>query len=146
VNAALIAAMEAKAAAQRVAGDTEAVVKAGMRATYGHWAALDEDDQFKAAIVGVSGLLPEEEQERLRQTLESLRDLSALLSGVPVDLAVLTEGIETRDPPLPLLRWWHEIKTEEGCSTCDEEWAVPRAAVGVTCGVCEVGVLMEATR
>jgi hypothetical protein len=33
-----------------------------------------------------------------------------------------------------------------GCSSCDEQWAIPEVAIGLTCGACEVGVLMEVVR
>jgi hypothetical protein len=68
---------------------------------------FDEDTQFKAAVAAVFvESEDEDEKDRIRLELESLRDLSAVLSGVPVDF----ERIHPLDNPIGLLKLWTEVK------------------------------------
>ena len=66
----------------------------------------DEDAQFKGAVAAVyEASTSEDERDRIRAELESLRDLSALLSGVPVDL----EQITPLENPIGLRKMWQEV-------------------------------------
>jgi hypothetical protein len=70
------------------------------------WMVLDEDTQFKGAVVAVyTASTDEAEKERIKEALDSLRDLAALLSGVPVDV----ERVKVPDNPLPLRNLWLEV-------------------------------------
>lgn len=77
----------------------------------GHWLFSDDDLLLRGALAGVL-LAPEtteEEKTRLTKTLEGLRALSAMMSGVPVDLDAIAEQQKIYEP-VPLAKWWHEEK------------------------------------
>lgn len=78
---------------------------AAMKATYRHWMATSEDDQFMAAIEAVYLTATAEERDRIEAELRALRDLGALLSGVPVDL----DQLATTENPIGLRALWIEI-------------------------------------
>lgn len=80
--------------------------RAAMKASYRHWMVTDEDTQFKGAVAAVfSESTDDDEKERIRLELESLRDLSALLSGVSLDL----EAIHPLENPIGLRQMWVEV-------------------------------------
>lgn len=102
----------------------ERIRKAMRPVANGHWMYVnDEDLCFRGAVAGV--LLAEEttdeEKKRLIFTLEQLRSMGAMMSGVPVDIEAVfanPEGIE----PVPLVKLWHEVKSPpEGAGTEGEE-------------------------
>lgn len=80
--------------------------RAAMKACYRHWMVTDEDTQFKGAVAAVFVASDDEdEKERIRVELESLAHLSALLSGVPIDL----ERVTVPENPIGLRKMWQEV-------------------------------------
>ena len=75
---------------------------AAMRKAQGHWMVLDKDTQFRGAIGAVLKTATEEEKAEILKELEGLRMISALISGVPVDL----ESLEDKGPNVGLLGLW----------------------------------------
>ncbi len=59
-----------------------------------HWMVLDEEKQFKGAMLAAYRESNDEEKERIELSLKSLRILSALISGIPVDLEQAASDIE----------------------------------------------------
>jgi hypothetical protein len=63
-----------------------------MAAAVKHWMVVDEQEQFKAACGALMLTSPDQKAE-IESQLSALRNLSALVSGVPVDLdAMLAES------------------------------------------------------
>jgi len=83
--------------------------RAAMKACHRHWMVTDEDMQFRGAIAAVYESASADERERIEHELESLRDLSALLSGVPVAIEALAERAPS--DPIGLRRMWMEQTT-----------------------------------
>lgn len=81
--------------------------RTAMKATFRHWMATDENDQFIAACEAVYATATEDEQERIKVELRSLADANALLSGVPVDFDAIAERIPTN--PIGLRKLWQEV-------------------------------------
>jgi hypothetical protein len=80
--------------------------RAAMKAAHANGIVTDEELQFKGAVAAVFvESTDEDEKERIRLELETLRDLSALLSGVPVDL----EAIQPLENPIGLRKLWVEV-------------------------------------
>lgn len=80
--------------------------RAAMKAVQHHWMVTDEDRQFKGAVAAVySASTDPDERNRIQAELESLRDLAALMSGVPVDLG----AARPLDNPIGLRRIWLEV-------------------------------------
>lgn len=109
-NIVLIAAVEAeraaKAALESGAG-LEDRARAAMGAVRGHWLATQELDQFSAACEGLARTSSPEEVERIEGDLKALQTLSAMMSGVPVDLDAALADHE-RHEPLGLMKLWRE--------------------------------------
>lgn len=87
------------------AGDSlEDRLRAAMGRTHGHWLITDEDEQFRAAIGAVMLDASEDERERLEAEIHKLKTLSALVSGVPVDM----DRVNSADDPEPvgLMKLW----------------------------------------
>ena len=81
-------------------------LRASMGACKNHFMVNDEDTQFKAAVAAVHELsTDEDERRRIRVELNGLAALSALLSGVPVDVS----QVETNDEPIGLSKIWREV-------------------------------------
>jgi len=90
-------------------------LKVAMRAALGHWCVLDEEGQFKLAIVAVMMEATEEEKERINIDLKFLKAMSSAVSGVPVDFVRLAEelkGSETK--AVGLRKLWDEVKAKKG--------------------------------
>lgn len=83
-----------------------------MAAARNHWMAPNDQDQFKGAIGGVlmAKETTEPEKERINSTVRSLQAINAAINGVPVDLAAVLQRQEDGPEPLPLVKWWHEVK------------------------------------
>lgn len=78
----------------------------------GHWMYVnDEDLCFRGAVAGVllAEETTEEEKKRLTFTLGQLRSMSAMMSGVPVNIDAVMENPEGIEP-VPLVKMWHEAK------------------------------------
>lgn len=92
---------------QRVRKAMAVVAKTHYMYAGNHYADL----RFKGALGGVL-LAPEttdEEKARIMSTLEQLRNLSALMNGVPVDAEAMLADQE-KNPSLPLMKWWNEAR------------------------------------
>lgn len=80
----------------------------------GHWMLYRDDqeqDRFKGALAAVL-LAPETtqaEKDRIGSTVRQMGAMSAMITGVPVDLEAVTNDIEA-NPPYPLRKWWVEAK------------------------------------
>lgn len=102
----LFLAMVAARQAIRPEDSLEDRCRAAMKGTYRHWMVTDEDTQFKAAVAAVyEQTSDEDERQRIKDELESLRDLAALLSGVNVDI----EAIRPLENPIGLRNLWVEV-------------------------------------
>lgn len=104
-NLLLLVVSEAKLAV-RPEDSLEDRLRAAMKASYRHWMVTDEDTQFRGAIGAVySASEDEDEKARIEAELASLRDMNALLSGVPIDL----ERVSVPEHPLGLMKMWKEV-------------------------------------
>lgn len=89
--------------------------KAMKEVAKGHWMFPHDDDLcFRGALGGV--LLAEEttqeEKDRITASLQSVRAMSAILSGVPVDAGRLLDQMKDGPELLPLLPMWNEAKAQ----------------------------------
>lgn len=110
-----IAVTEAKIALEKHADDTlEDQFRAAARSTFRHWMVTDEQQQFMAACEALYAVASAEDKERIKSELESLRDLAALLSGVPVDLERMSERQEDAPEPIGLRGLWIEVTQHGG--------------------------------
>lgn len=114
-----IAAVEVRAAVEDlVAKQPEASLEdraqAAMKNARRSWCCTGEKEQFLAACEGLYATASEDEQERIREDLEALGRVSALLNalsaGIPVDLEAMAAQAEEQKPsnPLGLRRLWQE--------------------------------------
>lgn len=103
---------EAKAAVERLPEGTslEDRIRTAMKATHRHWMVTDEDAQFRAAVAAAILTGSDDEQERLKQEVDSLKSLNALISGVPVDLDRMVEQAKASQP-VGLLKLWDEVRS-----------------------------------
>ena len=84
-------------------------IDAAMNATVNHWMILDETKQFQAAVGGlILSVEDEKTRERITKEMKSISALSAVMSGVPVDL----EQVDIDFEFLGLLKRWKELKKE----------------------------------
>src|SRR3990172_7035083 len=88
---------------------TPNLLRAAMKATHNHWMVLDEDVQFRMAVGAVLLVAPEEDREILTGELKSLQILSAIMSGVPVDIA----SVKIPEKSFGLMKMWHQVKQIE---------------------------------
>ncbi len=103
-----IAAQTAKSVAEKE--DTlEGKLRAAMKDTLHFWLTTDEDIRFRGAVGAVLLCCSEEEKERLEEELKGLRAISAMTSGVPVDIS----QVNVPENPIQLLKLWKEVKAEE---------------------------------
>lgn len=97
--------IECRAAASG-ATTLEGRIKAAFKSACNHWMVLDDNQRFQGAVAAVWDLSDDETKSRIEGEMKSLRTLSAICSGVPVDFA----QIETPQNPIGLLGKWHEQK------------------------------------
>lgn len=112
VIAAQIIAAEARTESMKEAS-LEDRLRSAMRAGHNFWMSTDEDVRFRGSVAAVLLHCSEDERERIGEELKMLRDLSALLSGVPVD----TERITAAENPIGLMRLWREDDAAEAITT-----------------------------
>lgn len=116
-NAATIVELQIGATAMRSAIPTEAPlaerVEFAMRYAREHQdevffmsSHIDDDLMMRTALAAVMVTSDENDRDLITRSMQPLRMLSALLSGVPVDVA----AIEMTDDLLPLLKLWHASK------------------------------------
>ncbi len=103
----MIVIAEAKSAAE--GEDTlEDKLTAAMNSARNHWMVLDEDKQFRGAVGAVMLLVDDEDKHRLELEMKALNALSALMSGVPIDI----DTIEVSDDPIGLMKMWKDLKKD----------------------------------
>jgi len=90
--------------------DFEERARACMKAALGHWAVRDDATQFNGAVAALAELSNEEERQRIITTMTAYQTVSAMISGVSVNLDSITE---VADELFPLVQWWEEIKKEK---------------------------------
>ena len=77
----------------------------------GHWTVMDDDLCFRGALEAVllDPETTEDDKRRITFSLEGLRAVGAMMSGVPVNVeAVLSNPDEIEG--IPLIKLWHEAK------------------------------------
>ena len=92
--------------------DLKERVRKAMQKAYKHWMVLDEQEQFKGAVTGAFLCSDEDDKLTIKAALQSLQTLSAVLSGVPVDLEEALKQQESVADKLALLPLWKEVKAE----------------------------------
>ena len=93
------------------------ILKAMRPVASGHWMFPSDDDLcFRGAIGGVllAAETTEEEKARILATLKSLRTVSAMMNGVPVDTDAAFRDMEDGPKQVPLVKLWHEAKEHKG--------------------------------
>jgi hypothetical protein len=90
------------------------IKKAMVPVANGHWMVTDEDMCIRGALAAVllDPETTEDDKQRITLTLEQMRSISAMISGVPVDIERVLDnpdGVET----VPLVKLWHEAKAKE---------------------------------
>ena len=98
---------EAKAAAEKET-TLHAQMDAAMKLMQHHWMILDEDLQFRCAVGALLMIVDEQTQETIKEEMASLKALSALMSGIPVDM----ERVTVPQNPLGLMKRWNELKAK----------------------------------
>ena len=109
-NLVMIAAKLAEAAARK-SGDTfDERCEAAMREARDFWLTTDEDVRFRGAVGGLLLAYRDDPEitKRLEDEMASLKAMSAMLSGVPVDLERAVGRAEESEP-LGLLKRWREL-------------------------------------
>ena len=91
--------------------ELEERLKKAMFVAKDHWMVTNDDMRFRGAVVAayVDPLTTEEEKERITFTLDQLRTLGAMTSGVPVDLDRAFANPD-KIQVVPLIKLWHEVK------------------------------------
>lgn len=84
-------------------------LKTAMKSTFNHWMCLDEQKQFDAAVASVFMTASDEEKGRLKNEIESIKILSAIIDGIPVDF----EKFSKLENPIGIIKLWQEIKGEQ---------------------------------
>jgi hypothetical protein len=84
----------------------DAKIDAAMRCAKNHWLVTNKDDRFRGAIAAIYELADEPTKARIMAEVDDMRNLSALISGIPIDVS----QIKPSKNPLGLLRRWNEIK------------------------------------
>lgn len=104
-NCQIIAAMEARHAAERATGDVREKLRAAMTATVNHWLLRTEEDRLRAAVAGTVLAFGENSTEAEQLTRE-LRLLHALFGGHTSEIvAAAEEGFQA----VGILTLWKEI-------------------------------------
>jgi len=98
---------EAKAASEKET-TIQAQMDAAMKLMQHHWMILDEDLQFRCAVGALLMIVDEQTQETIKEEMASLKALSALMSGIPVDM----ERVTVPQNPLGLMKRWKELKVQ----------------------------------
>jgi hypothetical protein len=108
-----IACHEAKDEAKKFTS-LEDMLRAAMKAMTSLWVSTDDDLRFRASVGGVLMVLDDrgddEAAARINSELEALRSLSALLSGVPVDM----DRVTMPENPIGLMKMWGDVKAGGG--------------------------------
>jgi len=84
-------------------------LKKAMQYTCNHWLVTQEEDQFQAAVRAVMLECSNEEKQWIEKELKILNGIAAAISGVPVDMVKLMNGIKEEDF-IGLKKLWDETK------------------------------------
>lgn len=84
-------------------------IKAAMKEAQKHWLIVDEEERFRAACGAVLLIANEDDKKILEKELKSLQTMSALQSGIPVDITTVLQDVDPKQF-FGLLRIWKEIK------------------------------------
>ena len=82
--------------------------RSAMKVSAHHWMVLDQDVQFRAAIAAVYESATDDEQERIKDELDNLRALNAMMTGVPVDF----DNVKPVENPIGLNKMWREVTSD----------------------------------
>jgi len=92
----------------------DATITAVFRAARENWIVGHNDDQaFRAACGALLLVVDDETKERIKADLGALRALSAMISGVRVDIDAVTRQLDGGPAPLGLMGRWHAAKKEK---------------------------------
>ena len=108
-----IIATECKMACEGEPNLLKRLEKAMNEVANGHWMFPSDDDLcFRGAVGGVlmAEETTDEEKEQLEFSLKQLRNVGAMLSGVPIDMDRLIEDNEKGPEVLPLVKMWHKAQ------------------------------------
>lgn len=115
---AIVAALAKSAAAQHE--DFEARALAAFRAARGNGLVTDEEIQFQGGLAAIARSYMDEGNdemiERIKEEVQGLKTLRAMMSGVPVDISRVPKR---EHDPLGLMNLWHastdkaEVPAEE---------------------------------
>lgn len=106
-NLVMIAATDATSAGKDIE-DFEEMSRACMKAVANHWLVTDDDQRFMGACFAIYTLADDEMQERVHYTMNMLKELSAAMRFERT--FNLDELITSNIEPLPLIKWWKEVK------------------------------------
>lgn len=108
-NVELIAVVEAKCAAS--AGKTLAKrLELAMKSAAHHWLVTNEGSQFNAAVAAVMQLSEGDDLARLKDEIDGLSKLNAVLMAAQAGLTVNLEGMREPKNPIGLIDMWKKIK------------------------------------
>lgn len=82
-------------------------LRSAMKAGRNFWMSTNEDIRFRGSIGAVLLHCSDEERERLSEELDVLKNFSALLGGVAVDMT----QIKKPDNPIGLMKMWRDVRT-----------------------------------
>lgn len=83
-------------------------IKIAMKEAKNHWLVVNEEERFRSAIGAVLLVANEEQKQILTDEMKGLQIISALQSGIPVDIEAATQGLDTTKF-FGLLKIWKEI-------------------------------------
>lgn len=89
--------------------NAEEIILEAMRAARKNWMTTNENELFGAAMILAYSKLSDADKPRLKASLDGLKALSAMVSGVPVDIEAVIAAQEGIDP-LPIIKLWQESK------------------------------------
>ncbi len=83
-------------------------IKSAMNAAQNHWLVVDEEERFKSACGALLLIADEENKEIMEQELKGLQSISAMQSGILVDLeATMQMGTKKF---FGLMKIWRDLK------------------------------------
>lgn len=87
---------------------TEDKFRLACKAVVNHWLVIDEESRFKTAVGALILLSDEETREVITEEMKSLSIISAIMTGVPVDL----DRVVIPKKTIGLVKIWQEVKAE----------------------------------
>ena len=86
-------------------------IRIAMRGAQNHWMVTNEQEQFRGALAAAMLASSEDEKDRITRSLQPMKALSAMMSGVPVDFDAVAKSMGAEDL-IPLKKMWDEIRAE----------------------------------